>query len=562
MRTKNTGFGNMNDKSSDVENELTKLHQLIEKLDKRVSRLEDVMRAEIPSESTPAFQRTDFSESRQEMSESLEFKIGEFWLARVGTLVLLFGIAFLVSYPFVNISAWVISLTAYLLVGAIFWLSRYWRDTYGYLSGLLFGGGLLLLYFVTLRLHFFTTQPVLESKAIAIALLTIVLAAILYLAVKRQGELIVALSLVLCFITSLISDTTHFSLVFTGLVSAAAVYLVLRFNWPRTLVTAIVFAYLTHLIWMMNNPVLGKPMQALAEHHNNSIYVFIYGSLFSVPFLVADKSRFSNLWELALTTLNSVGMFVIIMLSAITFFKESLGIMNLVMSALFLTFAIAIWVRRERKYVSAVYACFGFMSLSVAIFVQFSAPEYYIWLSLQSLAVISVAIWFRSRLIIIVNSLIYACIFLAYLLMAPSNDFVNLSYAIVALASARILNWKRERLELRTDMIRNGYLASAFIVVLYGLHQAVPASWISLAWLGAAVFYFGMSLLLNNMKYRWLFFLTALATIIRVFFFDMARMNAELRIVLFIAEGLVLLALSLFYARRKKRLNLPKDRQG
>jgi hypothetical protein len=227
--------------------------------------------------------------------------------------------------------------------------------------------------------------------------------------------------------------------------------------------------------------------------------------------------------------------------------------MNLLMAAFFVTAAIVNWLHHQSRYASAIYACLGNLALSVAIFAQFKSPDYFIWLGWQSLLAISLAIWFHSRIIVLVNFLIYFGIFLGYLRLAPSNDFVNISYAVVALTSARLLNWKKERLQLKTEMIRIAYLASTFMIVLYGLYQAVPSTYLSLSWLGAALFYFAMSLVLKNIKYRWMAILTIFATIVRVIFIDMAKLSAEFRIVLFLAVGLVLLAVSFIYTKSRKK---------
>jgi len=243
-------------------------------------------------------------------------------------------------------------------------------------------------------------------------------------------------------------------------------------------------------------------------------------------------------------------------LTILTFFKPQLDLLNLLLAVFFIAGASLNWVYRQGKYTSSIYACFGYLALSIAIFAQFDSPQYFIWLGWQSLLVISSALWFRSRIIIVVNSLIYLGIFLAYLYLAPSTNLVNLSYAIIALTSARILNWKKERLELKTDMIRIAYLASAFIIVLYGLYNAVPSNFVSLSWLVAALFYFVMSQLLNNMKYRWMAFLTIFALIVHVFLIDLARLDAAFRIILFLAIGTALLGLSLFYTRYRKGTKL------
>lgn len=554
---------------NDTQNvELIQLFQLYQKLDERVAHLEQSVKLLAEGQHAVAASgslalegnRSDATVSDRSR-DSLELKIGEFWLARAGTIVLLLGIAFFVSYPFQSISSTFISIIGYLVVAGILAISRYWRTSYQYLSGLLLAGGLTLLYFVTLRLHFLNTQPVLSSKALGLLAVVLILGVNFYFATTRQSEFLTGLTLVLCYATSMISDTSHFALVLIAFTSAAASYVMMRFGWLRVFLLSMVLTFLAHLLWMLNNPLMGNPMQAIPEHHYNIAYLFVYGLAFALPSLLREQRASTAITEVLVTMINALGMFVVASLAALTFFKSQLELTHLAMALFFLAIAVANWIYLQSKYNSAIYACFGNLALSIAIFSVFESPQYFVWLGWQSLLVISTAIWFRSRIIIIVNSLIYLAIFIAYLQLADSNPLVNLSYAVVALASARILNWKRERLELKTDMIRNAYLASAFIIVLYGLYHAVPQSYISLSWLGAALFYFGMSLLLRNLKYRWLAFLTILAMIVRVFVVDMAQMEAALRIVLFLAVGFVLLALSLVYTRYRSRSG-PQARQA
>jgi uncharacterized membrane protein len=76
---------------------------------------------------------------------------------------------------------------------------------------------------------------------------------------------------------------------------------------------------------------------------------------------------------------------------------------------------------------------------------------------------------------------------------------------------------------------------------------------VSLSWLGAAVFYFVMSLFLKNKKYRWMAILTIFLAVIYVFVVDMARLEAGYRMLSFLALGVVLLVISLLYARSRKK---------
>jgi uncharacterized membrane protein len=76
---------------------------------------------------------------------------------------------------------------------------------------------------------------------------------------------------------------------------------------------------------------------------------------------------------------------------------------------------------------------------------------------------------------------------------------------------------------------------------------------VSLSWLGAAVFYFIISLILKNKKYRWMAILTLFLAVIYVFVVDMARLEAGYRILSFLALGVVLLVISLLYARSRQK---------
>jgi hypothetical protein len=545
-----------------IKSDVQRIYELMERLEIRMWNVEEYLRINTTeSRDRPEKRHLDVTDSDLTKDKavspevSLELKIGEYWLAHIGTIVLVIGLALLISYPFKSVPAILTSLIGYVSVVGLYWLSFYWANRYQYLSKILFVGSLVLLYFATLRLHFFSSTPVLTNKFSGLALLIVVLGLGLYFAMKRRSELVAMLMLFLSYGSCLVSDTTHFALIFNIVLAAVAVYLMIRFNWQRTGVMSMILAYSVYLLWLFNNPILGNELKPLPEHHNSLVYLFLTGSVFSIANLFRKESSYDDYFELIFAFLNSIGFFIATSIAMLAHFRESISPIYLIVSILYLTFAVLYGNRHQSKFATAIYASFGYAALSIAIFSQFQSPDFFIWLSWQSLLVVSSAIWFRSRIIIVVNFLIYLGIFIAYIAQGAASDFVNFSYAIVALVSARVLNWQKERLELQTDMIRNTYLASAFAIVLVGLYQIMPANYVSPAWLGAALFYFALSLALNNIKYRWLAIFTIFATIIRVFYVDMANLDAGFRILLFLVVGGVLLAVSLYYTKHHKKLS-------
>ena len=164
------------------------------------------------------------------------------------------------------------------------------------------------------------------------------------------------------------------------------------------------------------------------------------------------------------------------------------------------------------------------------------------------------AVWFRSRFIVVANFIIYLSVVIAYVAVGGEETGISIGIGIVALASARILNWQRNRLELKTEMMRNAYLASAFTIFPYATYHLVPAEYISLSWLGLAGFYYLMNLIVRAQKYRWMGHLTILLTVLYVLVIGIALLTPTYRIISFLVLGTVLLAGSLIFTRlRAKR---------
>jgi hypothetical protein len=138
---------------------------------------------------------------------------------------------------------------------------------------------------------------------------------------------------------------------------------------------------------------------------------------------------------------------------------------------------------------------------------------------------------------------------MSYLIFAGEIGISSLSFGIVALLSARIMNWQKGRLELKTEMMRNLYLFCAFFTIPYSLYFNVPKGYISLSWIGVALFYYLISIALKNKKYRWMALSTIVLTVIYILIIGIAQLEPVFRIVSFIIIGLVLLITSIIYTR-------------
>ncbi len=532
-----------------------------EELEARVSRLERHLGLApiADAQSGPQPEKTAYipsQPSKYEEGSQLELSIGEFGLAWLGSFIFFLGIVFLITYTFSLGYRLLATVLGYLSAAGLFFIASFWRMRASHLSRLLATGSLLLLYYTTMRLYFFSPSPLLNNSYIVAFLLLAVVALQLYFARHRNSQWMASVAILLAMMAALLIDQTHISLPIVVAACAVALYLAIRHEWWRMLIASIVFAYTAHLLWLLSNPLVGHSLQGVSGHQYNLVYLFLYAAIFCLPLILNKEVLADNNTSMAIVFFNSAGLSLLAFLVALTHFQQDYAAVSLGVCGLFLIFSIIQWVKTEQQLAPALYACFGFLAMSIAIYGYAAIPASFFWLSLQSLLVVSMALWFRSKILVVVNSFIYVGMLLGYFVVSPSSHPVNFSFALVALASARVMNWQKERLTLRTEMLRNVYLLIAFILIFYALRSAVPGQYVTLSWTITAVGYFLLSYLLKSIKYRLMAISAIMVTIVYLFLVDLAQLDPRFRVAAFLFLGFMAVVISLYYTRIRK----PRDK--
>ena len=525
----------------------------LNKLENRISNIENRLRIFSGEESTietPGSENSNETLTKEKNEDQLELRIGQFWLAKVGIVVLIIGFAFLLTLPYENFPLGIPSLIGFLLAGSLALLSRYGKNNFPYICSYLTGGAFVLLYFATLRLHFFSLTSIFGNIFFEIILLLIISAITLAYSIKKRSVYFSALSLTFAFATAIVSDNSFFLFFVTAFLSALVIYLKIKFQWQNLVIYGIVLAFFTHLLWFLNNPVIGKTFQLVSSPDINVLFLLLYASIFLFGNYMGEKTSedYHTIISNALSIVFSYGLFLLI-----TFIQYSsvIGFYHLTASIIFLMFSVLYWTKFKSKYSTFILAMTGYLALSVAIIIQFELPNFFIWLCWQSLLVLSTSVWFRSRFIVTANFIIYLLIIIAYLVYEGKINAVSISYGVVALLSARILNWKKDKLELKTEYMRNFYLLIALLIIPYALYSVLPPEFVGLSWLAVAIIYYALNIILKNKKYRWMALLTLLLTVVYVFILGISSSSSTYKIVSFLILGIVLILLSIIYSRNK-----------
>ncbi len=526
----------------------------LKKLEARISRIERVLEIQSSGGLIQAEPADGSHVDHAAVRDNLEFEIGQFWFAKVGIIVLAVGIIFLLTFPYRDLPPVFPSLLGLALVGVITAISHFLKKSYGFLADYFLGGGLVLLYFSALRLSFFAPHPALANSVVESALLLVAVVINLAVAIHKRSLFLAGIGITLGYLTAILSEYSYFTFTLIAVAGISAIYISRKNEWPKLVIYAIVLAYLTHFFWFLNNPFLGNSLQFVSSQPANLLFLMLYALIFALGSLYRITDFQENSIAISSAFLNAAGFYLVFLLETITSFRAHIAIYQLATSGLFLVLSIIYWVKERSKYATFFYAMLGYMALSVAIIFRFHRPDFFVWLSWQSLLVIVTAIWFRSKIIIVANFFIYLLIFLSYLVLAGRVGVVSLSFGIVALLSARILNWKKHRLELKTEMMRNAYLVSAFFIFPYALYHSAPADYIGLSWMAVAIFYYLMGRLLNNKKYRWMALLTLLLTVLYIFIIGIAKLPEVYRIISFLLLGIILVIVSIVYAKMRAKI--------
>jgi hypothetical protein len=491
----------------------------------------------------------------------IESNIFEYGLAWFGSLVLLFGVAFLSNFARNYLSGPLATLVGYAAVGGVFYLAWSLRNSFTHMSSMLSLSAHLLLYYITLRLWFFTPHPVIPLKGLVLALMLVVVAVHFYSAMKRDSELSGFFALLLALATALLADYTFFSLPVIMATAGFSVFLLARRGWWRLMSAGMILVYITQGIWLLNNPVMGNPVGAFPSHPFNLISLFVYGTIFSIVPVIRQQGRCPDSIYPSTVLINGISFSTVLLFVVVSYYAAGYVWIFTLISALCLFYSVFLKFRTGRIFDPAFFAIYSFMALSIAVYGYSGLPDALWLLALQSLIVVSWALWFRSKIIVVMNTILFAGILLIYMAFYPPVDKVNIAFVITAFVSARIINWKKERLTLKTEMIRNTYLITLFFTMLFALYHGVAKQYVTLSWTGAAVLYFVLSLILRNIKYRWMAIATVLFTGFYLFFVDLSHLETGYRVLAFLFLAAISLGASVYFTKKvRKRLHQGQEK--
>ena len=145
--------------------------------------------------------------------------------------------------------------------------------------------------------------------------------------------------------------------------------------------------YISHLLWLMGNPVLGNPFGVVGLHQNNLYYLFAYAGIYASLALAPRKESVPDRIYLGLVIWNAVSFLVLVIMVVLAFYEENYAWIFAVITIICIVYSVILHNRGTREFIPALFACFGFMAMSVSVYGYAGLPNAHLLLALQSLLV-------------------------------------------------------------------------------------------------------------------------------------------------------------------------------
>jgi len=540
----------------DNENINIKILAKIDNLEKRIARIENNLFVNIPDieDSDNKFDNNVGGSNIPENKDSLvESRIGEYGLAWLGNIVLLFGIIFTTQY--LNSLGFIIMPSVVGIVTAIgvLFASKYTKTNYQNLAELFNLTAYLLLYYFIMRLHFYNSTPIITNKIWVILMLLTINGYLYFIYYSTSKNLVGSLALILIVLTSLLSDIPLLCFPIFVCVALMSMYFFKIKRSYRQLLLSQIVIYGAMLIWIFGNPVAGNSLHLVSSSKYVLLFLFVIAGIFSsIALLPNSDNELKSESITGMVFFNGFLFTILLTIYVVSLFEAHFIWIFLALFAGCLSFAALLKIKTEWKIIPALYALYGFLAFSVAVYSYYKFPWAIFLLAIESLLVVSVSLWFRTRIIIVLNLILFVVLLLINLFDSHSINQINFIFPIIAIISARIINWQKLRLDIKTEFIRNTYLIIAFFMFLYAFYKALPSQFITMAWIITAVVYFLVSILLKNIKYRYMAIGTFVSTVIYLFFTDLSKIDLIYRVLTFMALSLILIIVSIYYSRKRK----------
>ncbi len=433
--------------------------------------------------------------------ETFEMKLGTYWLVRIGIVMLLTGLVFLGTYAYKNFIGLIgpagkvtlLYLASAVLLGLGGWLQRKrvkeGLQNYGQV---LFAGGLAAVYFTTYAAHYVSVLRIIASPVVDALLLLGWAAVTVWLADRRKSEVLALFAVGLAYYTSAITSVGLFTLCSNLVLTATAVFFLIRNRWAKLSFISVLATYGGFAFWRFHQGDWAWAGRTAEELWQGNLFLAGYWIFFTAAVFFARGAALVNAGRALFASLNNGAFFGLVLLSMLpvaqgNFWKFSLGFGVALLGAA--------WAARrflaDEPLVKNTYLVQGLTLVTLGFIAYFTGLKLALVLAAESVVLILLSGVIQNSFLR-VGGFITAALSAGWLVVGLTGRQPDTLLG-AAIGAAFLLNAWREHvgdLGRGASVLRPGsgyFVALAIGVCGLVTWHAVPAPWIPVAWMLEAV---------------------------------------------------------------------------
>lgn len=327
--------------------------------------------------------------------EPFELRVGTYWMARIGIVILLTGLVFLGNYAYHRIvpllGPWgklsMLALAGVALGGLGAWQERSRENMRNY-GRVLLAGGAATIYYAVYAAHFVEALRVIESPVLGGGLLLALAGGFLWHAERRRSEALALPTVLLAYYTSAINSIGGFTLFSNLLLTAAAVFFLVRHRWTRMSYVSMAATYGSYAFWRFHQVMQSGGVGS--EFGLGVTFLAGYWALFTAAVLLAARDAMHGPERVAFLTANNAAFFAFAAHHFATHRPETFWIFALGYGAVLLGLAaVAARVRSEERALDGAYLAQGLGLVTLGFAAKLTGPRLAMVLAVESVALVA-----------------------------------------------------------------------------------------------------------------------------------------------------------------------------
>ena len=252
------------------------------------------------------------------VKESFEMRLGTYWLVRIGIVMVLTSLVFFGNLAYHNFIsklgpggkvALLYLASGGLLAAGGWWLRRAAKETLKNYAQVLFAGGLAAVYFTTYAAHYNDHLKVIQNQALAGALLLGWAGFMVWIADRKKSEVLALFAVGLAYYTSIITRVGYFTLYSNLVLTAAAVFFLVRNRWAALSFASLIATYAAYAFWRFFDGSAWHWASPAEGLWTGTCFLISYWLLFTAAVFLSKDEKFAGQNRASFITLNNGAFF-------------------------------------------------------------------------------------------------------------------------------------------------------------------------------------------------------------------------------------------------------------